>query len=551
MLVKLPRSAAVLCTALATAIALLLALALSTSSALAGTVSFDGPALVFTAVDDADHDMQFRLDRPAGEDIIIDSQPITSRPVQCLDEPSGPFAYGVRCPGSLELRVELGSGDDDLVFDQGSSIPPVTEGDCFDSYVLNLGDGNNSNRMNQACETPATLAITSGSGDDTLKGGPAGTSATIAAGGGRDTFNPSTVPDPVGDDVVYGGDGDDTLWGMAGNDQVYGEGGNDRLLGGAGNDVEDGGPGDDYIGFVAINSRGEDDAGADHLRGGAGLDQLFLDGHAGAMAISLDDQANDGAPGEGDNVGSDIETILGTGGNDVMFGSAGGQRLDGYSGNDEIHAAAGDDTVIGSDGDDNLFGDEGNDHVEGRYGIDRVDGGAGADVLFGDIDGCTGSYCEPDTDALFARDGERDVVNCGGPGSAQVDGLDVVFACGAVDRSRGDDALAAPSFGTVGRPSRSRGVKVRVACAAACAFTAKLTISRKLARRARLGRRRTTIGTSRASLAGAGSKTVTVRTSSKARRRLRRIKSVPARLAVRATQASVVTTTRRSLKLAR
>jgi Ca2+-binding RTX toxin-like protein len=551
MLANLPRSTSTLLRLVGvTAIALLLALAASTATAVAGTVSYDGATLVFTGGDNLDHDMQFRYHPDTGRDHILDSQTITSFPGDCQYESAGPFVSEVSCPGRAALRVDLGAGHDDVVFDQSSSID-MSEGDCFFSYVINLGDGNNTNSMNQACPDPAPLTITAGSGNDVLKGGPAGTSATIVAGGGRDTFNPSTINDPDGDDVVYGGDGDDELWGLTGNDQVYGEGGNDRLRGGPGNDVEDGGPGDDYIGFIAVNSSGEDDPGGDHLRGGDGNDQLFLDGHVGAMTISLDDQANDGSPGEGDNVGSDIETILGTGGNDVMFGSAGGQRLDGYSGNDEIHGAGGDDTVIGSDGDDNLFGDEGNDKVEGRYGIDRVDGGAGADVLFGDIDGCV-NLCEPDTDSLFARDGVRDIVICGGPGSAQVDQLDSVTSCGTVDVGRVETRdVIAPSFGTTGRLSRSAGMKVRVTCPAACSFKLKLTISGKLARRVKLGRKRATIATRRGELTAAGSKTVTVRTSAKARRRLRRLKSVSARLTLTATETSGVTNTKRALKLVR
>jgi hypothetical protein len=94
-------------------------------------------------------------------------------------------------------------------------------------------------------------------------------------------------------------------------------------------------------------------------------------------------------------------------------------------------------------------------------------------------------------------------------------------------------------------------VKVRVACPAACAFTVKLTVSRKVARRVGLGRKRTTIGTSKGTLAGAGSKAVVVRTSSKARRRFRRFKSVSARLTLRATQAAVVTSAKQAVKLAR
>jgi serralysin len=359
-------------------------LAVSASAATAGTLSYDGDALVFTGGDNLTHEVQFRYDPATARDHVIDTQAITAAPGDCTYEFSTTW---ISCPGSLSVRVELGGGNDTVGFDQGNTL----EGDCFNSYVIDLGEGNNGNTMNLACSNAATLAVTAGSGMDTLKGGPAGTSSTLDAGGGNDTVNPSVAFEPEGDDVIHGGAGDDRLSGSLGNDEVHGEGGNDKVLGGAGDDVEDGGADDDYIGFTAINTSGEDDQGADQLRGGDGYDQLFLDGHTGGMAISLDDQANDGAPGEGDDVGSDIEEVLGTVGHDVFTGTDEADRLDGFAGADEIHGAGGDDTLIGSDGDDTLFGDAGADTVEGRHGVDSVDGGAGADRLFGDIDGCTNS----------------------------------------------------------------------------------------------------------------------------------------------------------------
>ena len=65
-----------------------------------------------------------------------------------------------------------------------------------------------------------------------------------------------------------------------------------------------------------------------------------------------------------------------------------------------------------------------------------VDGGKGKDQLYGDVAGCS-VFCEPDIDFIAARDGERDLVNCGGPGRAQVDQLDVVGVCATVDRAGG------------------------------------------------------------------------------------------------------------------
>lgn len=386
-------------------------MALGASTALAGTVSYDGDAIVFSGGDNLNHELQFRYDPVTERDHVIDSQTITSFPGDCQYEGT---ATRVSCPGHVDVRVELGGGRDEVYFNGTSS----EEGDCFSSYVINLGEGSNENTMYPSCAPAAVGTITAGSGDDTLRGGSASTRMTINAGAGNDT-----VDGGEGVDVIHGGEGADGVFGTGGDDQVYGEGGNDQLRGGAGNDVEDGGPGDDDIGFRGVNTAGEPDGGADQVRGGDGTDLLRLDGHDGAMTISLDGQANDGMPGEGDNIGSDIEKLLGTAGNDVFSGSAGADGFDGGPGGDEIHGAGGGDDLRGGTGDDRLFGDAGNDKVEGTNGTDIVDGGPGTDQLNGDIAGCS-VFCAPDIDTLRARDGERDTVNCGGPGEAQVDQLD-------------------------------------------------------------------------------------------------------------------------------
>ena len=308
------------------------------------------------------------------------------------------------------------------------------EDDCFDTYEISLGEGFNRNTFDDTCPTPATGTLTSGSGSDTLKGAAASTVMTINSGGGNDTVNSED-----GSDILHGGEGADLLYGALGNDQVFGEGGDDALRGGEGNDVEDGGSGNDAIGFTPnFTSPRDPDPGADVIRGGDGVDVLDLDGHVGAMSISLDGQANDGTAGEGDNIGSDIETIIGTRGDDGMTGSEGPDGFDGGAGADVIRGAGGNDHLVGNGGNDQLFGDAGNDVVEGTYDADTVDGGSGTDDLYGDIAGCS-VFCSPANDVVFARDGERDTVDCGGTGSAQVDQLDAVGFCTTVDRTGTDD----------------------------------------------------------------------------------------------------------------
>lgn len=360
---------------------------------------------------------------------------------------------------------------------------------------------------------------------------------TANLGAGDDTFTGGD-----GNDVVHGGDGHDYLVRSAGNDQHFGEGGNDDIMGGPGNDVEDGGPGDDRIGFSA-GITNDDDQGADTVRGGDGTDKLLLNGHAGGMTITLDGLANDGAPGEGDNIAADFEHIEGTGANDVFTGSPGPDKFLGGGGNDEIHGAGGDDNLSGEGGDDRVFGEAGNDKVEGTNGADKVDGGPGLDQIYGDIAGCS-VFCSFDPDEIFARDGERDTVDCGGGAdTAHVDGLDIVAFCTVVDRQDltplasppGPAPLRAPELqvpGTIrSKALLSRGLAVRLTCSGACKGVAELRYRSKK------------LGSARASLLKDGRVTIVVKMSAKGKKTLRSLKSGKLTLRLTVTDAAGKITT--------
>jgi Ca2+-binding RTX toxin-like protein len=388
----------------------------------ATTVSFDGDTLVVNGVDGDDHDIQFRLfvDGTTQYDDILDTAGFTSYPgcTTVLEH------TGIRCPGSSNVRVNLGSSDDDVTF--------VSQGyDCFNAYEINLGEGANRVFLSDQCADPTgPTTVNAGAGPDALTAGSQ--PFTFNAGAGNDSLYGSP-----GNDALHGGEGDDRLFGYEGSDQVLGEGGADQTNGGPGNDNVDGGAGDDGLEHCSncIGSNNDPGVGADNYVGGPGNDKLWLDGHAAGMAISIDGQANDGSSGEGDNVGSDIETVAGTVYNDVFAGSAAPENFEGDGGDDEMHGAGGNDDLYGGSGDDRVFGDAGNDKVQGASGADSVDGGAGLDQIYGDIASCS-VFCTFDADTLFARDGERDVVDCGaGADTAQVDQLDVVAFCSNVDRS--------------------------------------------------------------------------------------------------------------------
>jgi Ca2+-binding RTX toxin-like protein len=240
--------------------------------------------------------------------------------------------------------------------------------------------------------------------------------------------------------VAEGGTGDDTL--IGGN-------GPESLCGGPGDDTIDGGGGDDRLDFPCTDPQEDQTPGADTLHGGAGNDQLnggraglpldgdklfgdggtdtaYYDQRSAPLTITLDDVANDGETGEGDNVHSDVENLIGGSGRDTLVGSGAANALDGRDGDDIIVGASGDDVVTGGNGNDTLSGSNGNDTVIGADGEDFLDGGADDDTLSGGGAG----------DTLLGGGG-RDIM-AGGPGSDTLSGGD------------GDDVLDGAEVGLVG-----------------------------------------------------------------------------------------------------
>jgi Ca2+-binding RTX toxin-like protein len=164
------------------------------------------------------------------------------------------------------------------------------------------------------------------------------------------------------------GDGNDqtTLVDVTGATTQNGGAGDDSLAGGEGDDSLNGGDGVDSL------SGGD---GADHLDGGDGVDLTF-DTDGADQALTLDDIANDGIPGEGDNVHSDVEKASTNTGNDTLAGSASDNLLVGDAGND---------TITGYGGQDILVGDDGNDVIRAQDGIaDTISCGSGTDEVFAD-----------------------------------------------------------------------------------------------------------------------------------------------------------------------
>jgi hypothetical protein len=208
-----------------------------------------------------------------------------------------------------------------------------------------------------------------------------------------------------------------SLGGGPGNDVILGGERGDTLLGGAGDDRLEGRAGDDDLSH---------DPGADVLHGGPGVDTATIDGPA---SVTLDDRPDDGAAGEGDDIGSDVEDVELRDGPGRVVGSDAANRLDGGDGEADLLGGAGDDTLIAAFGGGSLIGGPGRDDLTAQP-----------------------------RSAVDVRDGEVDHVECrsGLAGPPLADPADVLIRCVPVLEILGESA-----------PVRAgRRVALRVRCGA-------------------------------------------------------------------------------------
>jgi Ca2+-binding RTX toxin-like protein len=292
--------------------------------------------------------------------------------------------------------VEQGGEGDDVL--DGGAVPGCIGGAGQDQ--LNGGGGNDA-----ICGGPGPSegadndALNGGAGEDTayyVRGADVNVSLDGAAGDGQSGESDNVgsdvedVTSGSGNDTLTGNDGRNVLDGGPGSDSLNGLGGDDVLTDpGGGADRLDGGSGDDLL---------AGGAGPDTYLGGDGEDRVTdYAGRSSGVTVTLDGTADDGSPGEGDNVEPDVEDVTGGSGADTITGSAADNQLDG---------GAGDDTISGGDGNDGLDGGAGRDVLDGGPGRDDLVGGSGADTL-------------------KTQDGATDTADCGGgTDAAQVDARD-------------------------------------------------------------------------------------------------------------------------------
>ena len=194
--------------------------------------------------------------------------------------------------------------------------------------------------------------------------------------------------------------------------------------------------------------------------GGGGTDLMVMSSRSADVSVTLDDIANDGLPGEADDIGSDVEelitgagddTIVGTAGHQVLFPGGGDNSLFGGPGPDlfaigdlgadDVHGGSGIDTAsydshqtgvdVTLDGVANDGGSFEGDNV--RKDVERVDGSNFADHLTGN-DGPNRLFGFGGNDVIRGMGG-NDVLSGGAPavGELPADGSDTMFGGPGVD----------------------------------------------------------------------------------------------------------------------
>lgn len=247
-------------------------------------------------------------------------------------------------------------------------------------------------------------AITTGAGNDHLRGGDGDDALNGGSGG-------DSLEGRNGTDTLIGGDGDDTLQGGSGDDSLSGDAGNDYLDGGGGIDSLDGGDGDDV--FFLTSGTVDGGAGTDMLYGSwydanltdltisnvevlatiyatitataaqfDGFDTILTSPVDTTSAVSLQ-LSGSGSVDLSDELGSRAASVFASGDGNTITTGGGDDLLDGWSGNDSLSGGAGNDQLWGNGGNDSLYGGSGDDSFGLNVNMDSsADGGDGTDTVF-------------------------------------------------------------------------------------------------------------------------------------------------------------------------
>lgn len=370
-----------------------------------------------------------------------------------------------------------------LTLDLALAAPqPVGAGTDTIVNVENVLGGNTADRItgtdgsNSLQGLAGDDVLTGRTGDDVLigsdgldtasyeNGSTGGVAVSLAAAGpqatgGAGTDSLLTMENLAGspfDDRLTGDGSDNRLRGLGGGDLLFGGFGADEVDGGAGDDTLDGGPGPDrFIGGDGVDT-------ADYSFAPTPLGN-------GIVVDIGDGLANDGTPAgdaPGDDVGADIERVIGTSLADDITGDASAEELVGTDGPDRLEGGGGPDRLLGGPGDDLIL-------ARDSAADAAIACGPGQDRVVGDPEDVVSADCEVV---------DRGNVNVGAPpAQPQPDPPKTGEGAGP---GGGDNGATPPQVAIVTRrasPDRAGRVKVRVRCvyrAKRCRGSLTLTAAR-------------------------------------------------------------------------
>ena len=339
---------------------------------------------------------------------------------------SGPIVAtlnGITNTGSI---LKNGLGTDTLI----GVAKPLNAGN-FDGGLNVLGTtGNDSFTLTVAQDQWMSLRSTRGTDSYSINGpGDVRLDFRRAEGGLDIDLDARQINDDgFGNSETIGGTGNVwEVYGSAFNDSFVGSDSNESYRYYGGNNTIDGGGGfdrarydTDSVANINVNMSAGTVSGqlvaggtfSDTITNierviGAGGNDTFTSNVAGSQF-----QGRNGNDQINGNIGSD--TLYGDDGSDTLTGGGGDDFLYGGSSNndlrDVIFGGAGHDVIDGGYGNDSLRGDGGNDTITGGWGVDTIVGGEGNDILTGQV------Y----SDLIFGQEGD-DFIN-GGFGSDRVNG---------------------------------------------------------------------------------------------------------------------------------
>ena len=329
---------------------------------------------------------------------------------------SGGAGDDVVSGGAGNDTIAGGVGDDSL--DGGVGLDTLTYAQSSGPVSVNLATGLATG--DGADTVTGFESVIGTAGNDTLIGdgvsnllnvGAGGVDSVVGGGGGFDTISFANVSGSVNVSLVDGREFN-SLTSFTGIDAVVGSAGSDSLLGDGQANWLGGGDGDDAIVADAGNDTLSGGLGDDNLDGGAGFDIVSYVSATNGVTVNL---ASGQATGEGTDVLTAVEGVIGSRFNDSLVGNAANNLLNiGSGGRDSVVGGTGFDTVsfanlgsgvnvnmvsgteastlttftgveavAGTAFRDTILGNSSGNWLGGGAGDDVIDGGAGNDTIAG------------------------------------------------------------------------------------------------------------------------------------------------------------------------